>query len=296
MNEKTTGSRPSELAAFLHYLSSERGLSPHTIEAYSADLERFLTASKKQIQALTVEDVISHMVDLQNQEYASSSRARAMIAIKVFFRFLFKEGILPVDLGIMLDTPKLWQTLPDILSAEEVTLLLAAPDLNTNRGIRDKAILELLYATGVRVSELVNLRIYDVDDDQIRVFGKGSKERIIPVSSRAINAVDVYLSRVRSLYESETEEKLFLSLKGKSLDRVSVWTLVKEAARKAGIKKNIFPHALRHSFASHLLDGGADLRIIQEILGHAHISSTDRYTHVSLGKLHEHFKNFHPRY
>ena len=294
--EKSTTSTPSELVAFLQYLSTERGLSGNTLQAYTADLERFITHIQKPIESIDVGDVIQHMALLQSEQYASASRARAMIAIKVFFRFLYKEGIKKTDLGPSLDTPKLWQTLPEILSSNEVELLLTQPDMKTKRGIRDKAILELLYATGIRVSELVGLTIYDVDDDQIRVFGKGSKERIVPISKRAVDAVDAYLAGFRDQYDSDQEKRLFLSLKGKPIDRISVWKLVKEYAKQAGIEKNIFPHVLRHSFASHLLDVGADLRIIQEMLGHAHISSTDRYTHVSLGKLQEYFKTFHPRW
>src|SRR5262249_8642760 len=150
-----------------------------------------------------------------------------------------------------------------------------------------RAIIELLYATGMRVSELCALDIYDVSDDEVRIFGKGSKERIVPVSPRAIEAVDAYLTHVRDLFDSDKQKRLFLSMKGKPIDRVMVWKMIKRYAKQAGIKKNLFPHMLRHSFASHLLDGGADLRIIQEILGHASIASTDRYTHVSLAKLQE---------
>lgn len=281
---------------FLQYLGSERGLSKNTLLAYSRDLELFLDFTKVEPPRLTVDDAISFLAFLQGQNYASSSIARALIAIKVFFRFLHKEGIHPKDFGLLLDTPRLWQTLPEILSPAEVNALLLAPDITVAQGIRDRAILELFYATGLRVSELTALTIYDVEDDQIRVFGKGSKERIVPISPRAVQAVDSYLGKVRHLYESDEDKRLFLSMKGKPLDRTTVWKLVKEYAKKAGIQKNIFPHALRHSFASHLLDGGADLRIIQEMLGHAHISSTDRYTHVSLGKLQELFRALHPRF
>lgn len=291
-----SSSKPSELLSFLHYLFSEKGLSENTLEAYGSDLERFLSYIQKSVEEIQVQDVIFFMEHLIQEGYASSSRARAVISIKVFFKFLFREEIKKTDLGLLLDTPKLWQTLPEILSTNEVERLLAQPDVATEQGIRDKAILELLYATGIRVSELVGLTIYDIDDDQIRVFGKGSKERIVPVSSRAIRAVDAYLNQVRHQFESEKQQALFLSMKAKPINRMQVWKIVKECAKKAAIEKNIFPHALRHSFASHLLDGGADLRIIQEMLGHAHISSTDRYTHVSLHKLHEHFKAFHPRF
>lgn len=294
--EKKSSSTHSELHSFLQYLSLERGLSEHTIAAYGADLQRFLDHVKKPIGSITVDDIVSFMQSLLEREYASSSRARAMISIKVFFRFLFREELLAQDLGLLLDTPKLWQTLPEILSTSEVEQLLQVPDITEPRGIRDKAIVELLYATGMRVSELVGLGIYDLDDDQVRIFGKGAKERIVPVSARAVQAVDRYLNCVRDRFDSDTQKALFLTLKGKPLSRIAVWKIVKECAAKAEIRKNIFPHALRHSFASHLLDAGADLRIIQEMLGHAHIASTDRYTHVSLGRLHEHFKACHPRF
>lgn len=285
------------LQEFLRYLRAERGLSPNTLEAYGRDVGSFLAhVGRKALNDLDRDDVIAFLAMLQAKNYASSSVARALIALKVFFRFLKRDGLHSQDIGQLLDTPKLWQMLPDVLSSSEVELLLSQPDTSTNQGIRDKAILELLYATGIRVSELCNLAIYDVDDDQVRVFGKGSKERIVPISARAIVAIDAYLAKVRDQYDSETLKTLFLSLKGKPIDRTSVWKLIKAYAKKANIAKNIFPHMMRHSFASHLLDGGADLRIIQEMLGHAHISSTDRYTHVSLARVHERFKNMHPRY
>ncbi len=282
---------------FLNYLRAEKGLSLNTLEAYGRDVGSFLDHAKDiPVQAIKREDVIAFLAGLQAKKYASSSIARALIALKVFFRFLKREGVHAEDIGQMLDTPKLWQILPDVLSTTEVELLLAQPDTATNQGIRDKAILELLYATGIRVSELCNLNIYDVDDDQVRVFGKGSKERIVPISARAVCAIDNYLAKVRDGFDSEEQKKLFLSLKGKPIDRTSVWKLIKAYAKQAKLSKNIFPHMMRHSFASHLLDNGADLRIIQEMLGHSHISSTDRYTHVSLSRVHERFKNMHPRY
>jgi len=282
---------------FLQYLGAERGLSPNTLIAYGHDVEGFLEFLQgADLAKIDRDHVISYLSFLQAKNYASSTTTRAMISLKVFFRFLKKEGIHTQDVGLLLDTPKLWQILPEVLSAAEIDLLLVQPDQATKQGIRDRAILELLYATGIRVSELCNLSIYDVDDEQIRVFGKGSKERIVPVSSRAVSAVDAYLTQCRGQFESDKEKRLFLSLKGKPIDRTAVWKLIKSYAKKAKIGKNIYPHILRHSFASHLLDGGADLRIIQEMLGHSHISSTDRYTHVSLSKLHERFRAMHPRY
>ncbi|MBS0634633.1 MAG: site-specific tyrosine recombinase XerD [Verrucomicrobia bacterium] len=296
MSKNENSSSIASKDQFLLYLRAERGLSPNTLEAYGRDITNFLSFYTKPLTQLVKEDVINFLAMLQSQEYASSSVARALIALKVFFRFLKREGLHAEDVGQLLDTPKLWQMLPDVLSSSEVELLLNQPDCATNQGIRDKAILELLYATGIRVSELCNLSIYDVDDDQVRVFGKGSKERIVPISARAVAAIDSYLAKVRDLHANEEEKRLFLSLKGKPIDRTSVWKLIKAYAKKANITKNIFPHMMRHSFASHLLDGGADLRIIQEMLGHANISSTDRYTHVSLSKVHERFKSMHPRW
>lgn len=285
--------------SFLQYLIAERGLSPNTIEAYSRDLNHFFDFVRNRAELahkVTTESIVDFLSTLQAQKYASSSIARTLIALKVFFRFLKKEGALEHDLGQFLDTPKLWQTIPDILSYLEVEALLAAPDLETKEGLRDKAIVEVLYATGIRVSELCNLRIYDMDDEQIKVMGKGSKERLVPIAKKAVDAVDIYLHHVRSAFDSDREEKLFLANSGKTLDRVAVWRIIKQLAKRAKITKNISPHTLRHSFASHLLDAGADLRVIQEMLGHAHISSTDRYTHVSGAQLQRNFLKFHPRW
>ncbi len=293
--KKNSSSTPTD--EFLRYLRAERGLSNNTLEAYGRDVHSFFDhVGRKELVSLDRDDVIAFLAVLQARKLASSSIARTLIALKVFFRFLKREGKHPHDIGKLLDTPKLWHILPEVLSSSEIDTLLAQPDTSTNQGIRDRAILELLYATGIRVSELCNLAIYDIDDDQVRVFGKGSKERIVPISARAVAAIDDYLAKVRDRFDSEEQKKLFLSLKGKPLDRTSVWKLIKVYAKKANIQKNIFPHMMRHSFASHLLDGGADLRVIQEMLGHSHISSTDRYTHVSLSKVHERFKSMHPRY
>lgn len=285
---------------FIRYLTCERGLSSNSIEAYSRDIAYFLdflsSSGVETLSELSADHIINFLAYLQSQEYASSSIARSLITVKVFARYLAKEELHEKDVGLLLDSPKLWQTLPDILSLHEIELLFSQPDLSSKVGVRDRAIFELLYATGIRVSELCALDIYDVSDDEIRVIGKGSKERIVPISNRAVKAVDDYLVRVRDSFDSEKQKKLFLSMKGKPLDRTTVWKMIKAYAKKAAITKNIFPHMLRHSFASHLLDGGADLRIIQEMLGHAHISSTDRYTHVSLGKVQELFQLLHPRW
>jgi integrase/recombinase XerD len=215
-----------------------------------------------------------------------------LIAVKVFFRYLKREGMIPQDPTLHLDTPKLWQLIPEVLSCEEVERLLAAPDQESPVGARDRAILEVLYASGLRVSEVCSLNIQDLDDTTLRVKGKGGKERVVPIAEVAVKAVDDYLTRFRGEQE---EEALFLNERGKRMDRQLVWKQIKFYAKKAGIDKRISPHTLRHSFATHLLDNGADLRVIQEMLGHASIATTDRYTHVSQHHLKSAFDAFHPR-
>lgn len=284
---------------FSIYISSEKGLSVHSVEAYRRDILYFVNfLSKSEIHDITMVNqahIVSHLANLKNQEYASSSISRALIAVKVFFRFLKRERIVETNVALYLESPKLWQLIPDVLSGEEIEALIAQPDDQTFLGARDKAIIEMLYGSGLRVSEVCRLDIYDVDDDFVKVFGKGSKERLVPVGKHAVEAIDHYLMFFRCQHESEKEQKLFLSKNGKPIDRIAVWKMIKEHARQAGITKNISPHTLRHSFATHLLDNGADLRVIQEMMGHANISSTDRYMHVSKSHIQEAFDAFHPR-
>ena len=232
---------------------------------------------------------------LKMEGYASSSIARQVIAIKVLCLFLKRESNLSFNFALYVETPKVWQLIPEVLSCEEMEKLLEAPDVETLQGSRDRAILEVLYACGLRVSEVCNLKINSVDDAYVRVMGKGKKERIVPIGKKAIEAIDHYLHHYRSESDSETVQELFVTSRGKPLDRVAVWKMIKTYAKKAGIAKNISPHTLRHSFATHLLDNGADLRVIQELLGHASISSTDRYTHISKSHLQQSFDAFHPR-
>ncbi len=199
-----------------------------------------------------------------------------------------------MDIGRFLETPKMWQLIPEVLEMEEVDALLKQPNPEDPMGARDAAILELLYATGMRVSELCSLRLQDLSDSFVKVRGKGKKERLIPVGKKAICAVDHYLLHFRKEKE-ETDAPLFVSLKGKPIDRVTVWRQIRRYARLAKIVKPISPHTLRHSFATHLLENGADLRLIQEMLGHEDIGTTDRYTHVSGRRLRDAFHKFHPR-
>ncbi len=287
-----------ELEEFVIYIASEKGFSQNTIEAYRRDGSALLHFLHREgvlsWRDVSQEHLMRYLALLQEQGYASASIARALMAFKVFFRFLKRESLIAVDPMTHLETPKLWQIIPDILSYQEIERLFAQPDAKTPMGARDRAILEVFYSSGLRVSEICALKFFDVDDQFIKVMGKGSKERLIPIGSKAIEAIDHYITHFRGIVDQQ-EAPLFVSKRGKHLNRIAVWKMIKAYAKKAGISKNISPHTLRHSFATHLLDNGADLRVIQEMLGHASISSTDRYTHISRSRLHEAFDAFHPR-
>lgn len=284
----------NETKDFLEYIASEKGLSQNTIKSYQQDIENFLEAVEiSSYSQATTEHIIQFLSKLQVSGYASASICRALITLKVLFRFLKREGHIPVNIARNLDTPKLWQLIPQVLTYDEVERLLEQPDPMTSLGARDRAIIEVLYGSGLRVSEVCNLDIYSVDDEFVRIIGKGSKERLVPIGVKAIQAIDHYLGKFRPEIKDET--KLFLSKCGKPLDRIAIWRIIKNYAKSAKITKNISPHTLRHSFATHLLDNEADLRVIQEMLGHSSINSTDRYTHVSKNRLHKAFDAFHPR-
>lgn len=284
---------------FLDYIASEKGLAKNTIEAYGRDVQVFSdflnNLNVQNYSEVVLEQIIEFLSYLKEKGYASSTLCRSLIAIKVLFKFLKREHQISCNITQHLESPKLWQLIPDVLTYAEVNRLLQQPNENTAKGARDKAILEVLYASGLRVSELCRLGLYDVDDQFVKVMGKGNKERLVPIGSKAIAAVDHYLTHYRDASESHKQEKLFVTRTGKIMDRISIWRMIKEYAKQAKIEKNISPHTLRHSFATHLLDNEADLRIIQELLGHASINSTDRYTHVSKSRLHKTFDAFHPR-
>lgn len=287
-----------DIEDFLIYLSSEKGLSSHTLEAYRRDIEDFMAFLKTQKnmswKKVKQQFVIDFIGFKKESGYATASLCRALIAIKVFFRFLKREDIIDENVTLHLQSPALWQLIPEVLTPEEVDHLLQQPDTSTIRGARDKAILELLYASGLRVSELCHLSLYDVKDHEVKVKGKGGKERIVPLGKHAIHAIDQYLSFREG--ENRSSQPLFLGRGHCALNRITVWKMIKQYAKKAQIEKRISPHSLRHSFATHLLENGADLRVIQELLGHASISSTDRYTHVSHSHLQAAFQAFHPRH
>ncbi len=278
---------------FIRYLASEKGASSHTIDAYKGDLEAFHLHTGE-VSLYTKQQIIEFLAHQRQQNYAAATIARRMIALKVFFKFLAREGVITENIALYLETPKQWKKLPEYLTEEEIQRLLEIPG-DTAADVRDRAMFELLYSSGLRVTELCKLKIYDVDDQFIKVMGKGNKERVVPVGRRAVEAVDRYLCHVRSGFDSEKDTTLFLSDKGKPIQREFVWQRIKQRAKEAGILKNISPHTLRHTYATHLLDHGADLRVIQEMLGHATIASTDRYTHVSRTRLQESFNAHHPR-
>ena len=261
----------------------------NTVRAYERDIRRF---TEGLCGELGEEGIVNHMSSLKEKGYASSSIYRTFMALRVFFRFLKREGYVEKDPTALLDSPKMWQLVPEVLTSEEVERLLGAPG-DGEEEMRDKAMLETLYATGIRVSELCNLDLHDVGENTVRVLGKGGKERIVPIGEEAIAAIDAYLGNYR--HDKGDHCPLFVSKRGKRMSRVTVWEKVKFYARKVGIKKEISPHTLRHSFATHLLEHGADLRVIQEMLGHADIGTTDRYTHLSKKRLFDAFDTFHPR-
>lgn len=280
---------------FLSYLGSERGLAKNTLLAYGHDCRRFISfLEDKGVLEVGEREILSFLEVLRNEGQASSSIGRALMALKGFFHFLRKEGKIPNEKALHLETPKIWQLVPEVLSMEEVERLLEAPNRSDPIGARDFAILQVLYASGLRVSELCSLGICDVDETFVRVLGKGSRERLVPIHAKAIHAVDHYLLHFRGEAKGPNDP-LFISKTGKRLSRVAVWERVKEYAKQAAIVKEVSPHTLRHSFATHLLENGADLRVIQEMLGHATIATTDRYTQVSQKHLREAFFHCHPR-
>ena len=285
---------------FLDYLRVERGLANNTVQAYSKDLARFiqfLEDKKTTPEDVSVEQILEYISAIR-RHLSSRSVARTIPTIKTFFRFLVTEKKIKSSPARLLETPKLSQKLPVILTQNETKTLLAQPDISSVTGQRDKAMLEVLYGTGLRVSELVNLKISDINLEAgyLRTMGKGSKERIIPIGEKAVDSIKDYISNGRiKLLKGRQSPFLFLNFRGKPLTRQGFWKIIKRYGATAGIQKEISPHKLRHSFASHLLEGGADLRSVQIMLGHADISTTQIYTHVTTKHLKETHRKCHPR-
>jgi len=287
---------------YINYLVFEKGLSEKTIESYSSDLSKYLDFLKqKGVKDITQADtplILKHLIALRESGLGSRSCARHLITLRGFYRFLVQDKILEFDPAKLIDLPKSGLKLPDVLSVSEVNLLLNIPDINKSLGKRNSAMLELLYAAGLRVSELVNLKFLDVNLEAcfVRVLGKGSKERIVPFGLYAKNKIDDYINNSRPLLLKNCISKyLFVARAGKPMTRQGFWKLLKQYVKQAGIKKKVTPHSLRHSFASHLLEGGADLRTVQVMLGHVDISSTQIYTHVARDHLRQIHEKYHPR-
>ena len=285
------------VADYLDFLSVERGLSPNTVSAYQEDLNTYLEFSKGGILESVRETVGDHLMELKYRGLSPVTIARHLSAIKGFYQFLLNEGKIKSDPTVSMKMPKVWAGLPSCLSVREIAWILAQADLKKYAGIRDRAILELLYAAGLRISELIELRQSNLDFEvgYLRCVGKGKKERIVPVGKEAIKSVKLYLTKSRPHYVKGEDKHLFVNRLGKGFTRQGLWKIVKKYARKAGIKKEISPHTLRHSFATHLLERGADLRSVQEMLGHANISTTQIYTHVDSSRLKRIHAKYHPR-
>jgi integrase/recombinase XerD len=290
------------LESFLDYISLERGLSINTRKAYADDLSQFLSyLDQKGVTSLNQvsrKQILDHLMDMKARDMSTNSISRHLVSIKVFFRYLQQESLLDKNITDTMDSPKLWKILPDTLSEREVSLLLAAPNMRKPLGVRDRAIIELFYASGLRVSELAGLLLSNlhIDEGYIRVIGKGRKERVIPVGKESSDILERYLEEVRPLLcENPHLQNVFVSKRETALCRQRLWQIIKKYTKDAGIMKNVTPHTLRHSFASHLLENGAPLRVIQEMLGHADIATTQIYTHVNPERLKSIHQQFHPR-
>ena len=287
---------------FLNYLLVEKGLSRATLESYSRDLLRYAAFLEKNGKNhISEEDtpiILKHLINLRNEGLGARSRARHLVSVRGFYRFLAQEKIIPLDPAKIVELPKTTMKLPGVLGVEEVQRLLNTPNTRKPSGIRDAAMLELLYAAGLRVSELVHLKIQDIhlDGGFVRVLGKGSKERVIPIGQYAREKVLFYLEHARSrLLKQKESPYVFIARAGRPMTRQGFWKVLRQYARASGLFKKVTPHSLRHSFASHLLEGGADLRAVQIMLGHADISTTQIYTHVAKDRLKELHRKFHPR-
>jgi integrase/recombinase XerD len=290
------------ISSFLTHVKVEKGLSSNTVSAYHRDLVKFDEFAKKRklsLEAVNRDDLVDFLAALYRQKLESKTVARHLVTMRNFFRFAQIQELIQVDPSINLESPKIRRSLPGYLRLEEVERLLAEPDAKTALGLRDRAMLEVLYSTGLRVSELTGLRVTDLDSKVgcVRCIGKGDKERIVPVGKKALGMVDKYLrdARPKLLGKVIGNPSLFVNRRGRQLSRVGVWKILSAYGRRAGLRMALTPHMLRHSFATHLLERGADLRSVQLMLGHADISTTQIYTHVVEERLKQIYKAHHPR-
>ena len=291
----------ADVRTFLSYLRVEKGLSDNTIQSYRRDMMKFVGFLQKQkidTAKIQRQDVVDFLATLYKRRLDSRSVARHLVTIRHFFRFALLEGFVKEDPAATIESPKFRQSLPYFLSVEEVERLLAQPDTTSAVGLRDKAIIELMYSTGIRVSELAGIRVGDLQLDAgcLRCIGKGNKERLVPVGKKALAVVEAYLKKSRpELLKGSASAHLFLNQRGRAMDRITIWKMMGRYGRKAELRKPLKPHTLRHSFATHLLDRGADLRSVQMMLGHSDISTTQIYTHVVEERLKQVYKAHHPR-
>ena len=284
------------------YLTVEKGLAPNTLESYSRDLQDFLAYLDGQgLAALTEVEataLLGYLIHLRNRGLKATTRSRHLVTLRGFFRFLHQENEIAQDPAALVELPKAGLQLPEVLSVAEVRALLAAPDKTRPTGLRNAAMLELLYAAGLRVSELIHLKVVELNLEAgfVRPFGKGGKERVVPVGRTALSVLQTYLATARpQLLKEVSSAFLFVARRGRPLSRQGFWKVLKRYADRAGIRRSVSPHTLRHSFASHLLEGGADLRVVQVMLGHADIATTQIYTHVSTDRLKAVHRQYHPR-
>lgn len=287
---------------YLDFLAIEKGVSLNTLEAYSRDLNRYAGFMErrgiKDIKDITPDDAVFFLEDLKKNGLTANSVNRSLAAIRGFYKYLLRENTVVDNPVSNIDLARVWMRLPDTLSRDEMNLLLRQPDPETHIGIRDKAMLELMYATGLRVSELISLTINSINwpAGYLSTVGKGNKERIVPIGKTALDCLRRYLGSARGgLMKGKITTLLFVNRSGNGLSRQGFWKVVRKYADKAGLQKKVHPHTFRHSFATHLLEGGADLRSVQVMLGHADISTTQIYTHVTMKRLKEIHRKYHPR-
>lgn len=299
--------KPRQVAAsWLNHLAVERGVSANTLSNYRRDVERYIawldSAGKQTLGEVTTGDVEAYVADLRRgsdrmKPLAASSAGRALVVVRGLHKFALAESLVDVDAAAQVAPPRAGEKLPDALTVDEVSRLLDACPTDTPAQLRDKALLETLYATGARVTEVLTLNVDDVSDgaDVVTVTGKGSKQRLVPVGAMARSAIEAYLVRGRPALANGSSHRLFVNKRGTGLSRQSAWSIIKDAAARAGLDAAISPHTLRHSFATHLLEGGADVRAVQELLGHSSVTTTQIYTHVTADNLREVWRTAHPR-
>jgi integrase/recombinase XerD len=284
---------------YLEHLLVVKGLSENSLAAYAGDLQSFLSFLSERsgdVDQCDADTLFLYLMHLREQGLTSRSLARRLSALRGFFGYLADEGLMPADPSEFLENPKLPKKLPEVLSQKEVAAILNRPDLTDKLGFRDRTMLEILYAAGLRVSELINLKALDFDPQQglLKVFGKGSKQRLVPIHFAAQKFLETWLKDWRPGF-SPKESAIFLNRSGKGLSRQGVWKMIKRYALEAGVRRAVSPHSFRHSFATHLLEGGADLRTVQILLGHEDIAATEIYTHVQTGRMMRMHRQFHPR-